>query len=173
MKQEKQLLLDEIKHQLDQSGAFLITEYKQLSAPKATKFRKELRGAKSHFEVVKKRLLLKLLEKEGIKLNLDSLPGHIGIVFAEKDILDACKKVLKFSEDNETPFNFIGAKIEGAMLSGQDTKKLALLPSLDVLRAQFVGLLVAPLAGLVTVFKAQMETVVSTLEAKVEEGQKA
>jgi large subunit ribosomal protein L10 len=166
MAHEKQLLLDEITRQMDQADAFLIAQYTKVTAIKANEFRKTMRGIGGNFEVVKKRVFLKALEKAGIKLELSAMPGHIGIIFAGKDAIDTTKAVIKFSKDNEEAFALVGAKVDGQMISAQDVAYLSKLPGKDQMRAEFLGLLEAPMAQTLSVMDALLTSVVHCIDNK-------
>jgi large subunit ribosomal protein L10 len=172
MKKEKQLLLDEINAGIAGHGAFIITQYKKMPATKANLFRRELQKMGSHFEVVKKRLFVKVLEKEGTKLDLDALSGHVGLVFISGEAIDTLKAVLKFSDDNEGTFVFLGGKLDGAMLSGADMEMISKLPGRDQLRSEFLGLLEAPMAQTLSVIEQVLSSVVTCLDSKAAEGDK-
>src|SRR5438445_13308938 len=108
MNKDKQLLLDEIKDQITRSGAFITLQYTKVSANRANNFRRELAKVGGNFEIVKKRLFIKVLESMGLKCNLSDLPGHVGLVFAGQDPIDTTKAIVNFSKTNENAFTLIG-----------------------------------------------------------------
>jgi len=172
MKKEKQLLLDEINAGMTAHGAFIITQYKKLPATKANLFRRQLQTMGSHFEVVKKRLFIKALEKEGTKLDLETLGGHVGLVFISGEAMDTLKTVLKFSDENEGTFAFLGGRLDGLMVSGADMEMISKLPGRDQLRSEFLGLLEAPMAQTLSVIEQVLSSVVTCLDSKAAEGDK-
>jgi large subunit ribosomal protein L10 len=167
MKHEKQLLLSEIHDQMKGVNSYIIAGYKNLTANRANGFRREIAKVGGNFEVIKKRLFVKILEQEGIKFDLMTLPGHIGLIFATKDPLELVKATCKFSKDNEEAFLLLGAKVEGEMLNGKDVEILSTLPSKDQMRAQLLGLFEAPMAQVLSVIEASLSSVVYCLDNKV------
>lgn len=166
MRQEKQLLLEEIKSKIEGSNAFLLTRYQKMTPGAATGFRNLLRKAGSDFEVVRKRVLLKAAEAAGVALDEKDLKGHIGIVFTQGDAVEATKTVLQYGKDNEQAVEILGGRFEGALYKAADIAKIAALPSKDEMRAQFLGLLEAPMAQTLGVMDALLTSVLYCMENK-------
>ena len=77
------------------------------------------------------------------------MDGPNAFVLAFEDPAKVAKIIDKFSEDNEA-FQVKGAVLEGKALNQDEVKTLASLPSIKVLKAQFLGLLSAPLSKLLS-----------------------
>lgn len=168
MRKDKQLLLDEIKEQINAAynGSFVIMKYQGLPSNRVNEFRREIANMGGNLEMVRKRILIKAAETAGIKLSLKALPGHIGIVFSGKDPLETTKAVFKFSRETDKAAEVVGGRIEGQLYSGPDIEILSNLPSKDEMRAQFLGTLEAPLSQTLAVFEAILSSVVYCLDNK-------
>lgn len=166
MRQEKQYLLDEVKNQMDQYGTFVIMRYEGLSANKANDFRRDVIKLGGNVEVMRKRMLVKAAEAAGFTLALEDLPGHIGIVYAGKDPVETTKLVFKYSQDTEKAIKVIGGRFEGKMYSGEDVEKLSKLPSMDVMRAEFLATLEAPMSQTLAVMESLLSSVIYCLDNK-------
>ena len=169
MKHEKQLLLDEIQGQIQQSPSYLIAQYAKLSANKANEFRRQMAKIGVDFEVVRKRVLVKAAAQAGIPLDVKSLPGHIGLIVPKNDPVEATKAVLQYSSGNENCFQLLGGRVEGLHVGKEDMKRLSELPTKPEMRAQFLGLLEAPLAQTLAVMDALLSSVVYCLDNKSKE----
>jgi large subunit ribosomal protein L10 len=169
MKQEKQLLLDEIQGHIQKSPSYLIAQYAKLPANKANEFRRQMAKIGVDFEVVRKRVLIKAATVAGIELSVDHLPGHIGLLLPKNDPIEATKAVLQYSDSNDSCFTLLGGKVEGLHVSKDDMKRLSQLPSKPEMRAQFLGLLEAPLAQTLAVMDALLSSVVYCLDNKSKE----
>ena len=169
MKQEKQLLLDEIKNQIASSAGFVLTQYSAMSANKANEFRKEMAKIGAHFEVVKKRVFIKAADQLDLKFDLDALSGHVGVVIAANDLLEATKAVIKFSDGGGAAFGLLGGLFDGLIVSAEEAVQLSKLPSKDVMRAEFLGLLEAPMASMLGVVDAALTSVIHCLNNKAVE----
>jgi large subunit ribosomal protein L10 len=169
MRKDKQLLLDEVQGQIDPAGSFVIMSYSKLKANTANNFRRGIAKMGGSVEVVRKRVLIKAAEAAGVKLDLDQLPGHIGLVFAGNDPIETTKFVFEFSDKNEKTVSVVGGRFEGQMYSGADVEKLSKLPSKDEMRAQFLATLEAPMSQTLAVMEALMTSVVYCLDNKIKQ----
>jgi len=158
MRQEKQLLLDEIRGKMEASSSMILTRYGKWSAVKSHQFRRGVRAKGAEFEVVRKRILLKAAHAAGVTLPEAWLDGHIGVIFISGDPLIAAKEIDRFSQENESVLQMVGGRIDGELINGTDVTILARLPSLNELRAQLIGLLQAPMANLLAVMEAKVES---------------
>jgi large subunit ribosomal protein L10 len=169
VKKEKMMLLDDMQGQMKKSGTFIVTQYQGLSGARAHEFRRELGKSGAYFEVVRKRMLLHAAKNLGISFDPKQLPGHIGLVLGASDPLETTKFVLKFSENNEQAIQLLGGFFEGQKLSADDVKRLAKLPSRDVMRSEFLGLLEAPMAQMLSTIEAVLSSVVYCMDNKINE----
>jgi large subunit ribosomal protein L10 len=156
MNKEKQLLLDEIQDQITRSGSFITLQYTKVSANQANAFRREMEKVGGNFEIVKKRLFIKVLESMALKCDLSVLPGHVGLVFAPQDPIETARTIAKFSKANENVFALIGGRVDGVLIDAQDAVRYSKLPSKDQMRSEFLGLLEAPMAQTLSVMDARL-----------------
>ncbi len=166
MRQEKQLLLDEIKAKIDGSNAIVVTRYQNFTPNLASQFRSQLLQAGGDFEVVRKRIFLKAAESSGIQFNPETLEGHIGIVFSEKDPVGVIKTLIQFSKDNEEIFSILGGRFDGNLCSARDVVEISKLPSKEEMRSQFLALLEAPLSQTLSTMESLLTSVMYCLENK-------
>jgi large subunit ribosomal protein L10 len=168
MKNEKQLLLDEIKAQISSKPSFFLAQYSKLTANKANEFRREMAKFGVNFEVVRKRMLLKAAHNCGVTLTLETLKGHIGILSTDNDPVETTKAITKYSDDNNNCLELLVARVEGTMINQTDIKRLSKLPSKNEMRAQFLGLLEAPMSQTLSVFEALLTSVVHCVDNKAQ-----
>lgn len=172
MREEKQLLLDEIKGQMDKHGTFVIMSYQKVTANLANQFRNEIAKLGGNVEVVRKRLLIKAADAAGLKLDLKALPGHIGLVLAGKDPIETTKAVFRFSQDNDKAMEVLGGRFEGLYYDGKQVEMLSKLPGKDEMRAQLLSVLEAPMSQTLAVMEALLSSVVYCLDNKTKEANK-
>ena len=169
MKREKQLLLEEMKGQIQQSGTFIIAQYQHLTGDRAYAFRRELEKVGGYFEVVRKRMLLQATNQMGIEFDGDQLPGHIGLVLGATDPIEATKIVMKFSQNNEESFQLVGGYVDGQTTSCDDVRKLATLPGKEQMRAELLGLLCAPASGVLGAMESLLSGVLYCVDSRARE----
>lgn len=166
MREEKKLLLKDIKDQIDEYGSFLIMSYTKFNANAANTFRGEIAKLGGDVEMVPKRVLKKAAEAAGISLASIELPGHISLVLAGAEPFETVKAVFKYSKESGDAFTVIGGKFEGQLYNGQDVELLSQLPSKDEMRSQFLGLLEAPMAQTLSTMEAILCSVIYAIEEK-------
>lgn len=169
MRQEKQLLLDDIKERFANAQAILYASYKKLQPNDAANFRMNIAKSGGSIEVVKKRVLIKAAQVAGIELDKALLQGHIAVVFANEDPIQTTKVVYQFCKENEGTLKVVGGRFDGAPCSAQDVELISKLPSKDEMRSQFLGTLEAPLSQTLAVFEALLTSVIYCLENKSQE----
>lgn len=164
MREEKQLLLDEIKEQIENATMLVLTKYQRMNPNLASHFRTSLSASGASYEVVRKRILLKAAEAAGFTLDLDLLDGHIGVVFTNKDPVQVTKTVYQFAKENEDMLYVLAGRFEGKICSANDIKQISELPSKDEMRAQFLSVLEAPMSQTLAVMDALLTSVPHCLE---------
>lgn len=165
MRTEKQFLLDDIKERIENSKGFIVTQYKNMTANGMAEFRGNLSKNGGDFEVIAKRVFIKAAQDQGIEFNKDLLEGHIGIAFAEEDYISTAKEINRYGKETEK-VEILSGYIEGQIYNKADVIKLSNLPSLDEMRAQFLGLMEAPMTQTLGVFHAILTSVIYALENK-------
>lgn len=166
MREEKQLLLDEVQDYIKKSDSFLIMSYKGLSANKANEFRGDISKKGGVVEVVRKRILIKAAQAAGLSIDPNALEGHIGLVFGGNDPLETAKFVFKFGEDNDKTIAVIGGRFEGQLYNATEMETLSKLPSKDDMRAQLLSVLQAPMSETLGIMDAVLASVVYCLDNK-------
>ena len=93
---------------------------------------------------------------------------QIAIVFAQRDATVIAKMLCDFAEQNKA-FSVMAGCMDSLVLDKNAVKKIASLPSREVLLAQVAATLNAPVTGLVVVLHqvlAQLVYVLKAIEAK-------
>jgi large subunit ribosomal protein L10 len=164
---EKEWLLKEIEQKLAQSQGFILTRYRNMPANHNAAFREELSKAGSHFLALKKRIFMKAVQGMQVSYELGELEGHVGLVLVQKDFINAAKAVLAFQKDTGEMVDILGGIFEGKKCSSQEIKEISSLPPLDVMRAQLLGVLVAPMTQTLGILQALLTSVVYCVDNKV------
>jgi large subunit ribosomal protein L10 len=171
MRAEKQLLLDEMKEAIDNSGAFLITQYQGLSANSSVGLRDSIAEKGGEMKVVRKRVFLKASEAMGLSLEPSMLDGHIAVVFAGEDAVETTKTVFQFGKENPNTLDVLGGLFDGVVCDAAKVKKLSTLPGKDEMRAQLLGLFEAPMSQTLSVMESLLTSVIFCLDNKVKQEQ--
>lgn len=166
MREEKQLLLDEIKEKLGKAPGVVVARYANFTASKAIELRSLVTKTGGDFEVVRKRVFLKAAAEAGIHIDLSQKKGHIALLLTGTDPVETTKAFFTLSKENPDMLEVLGGHFEGQSCSPSDVEALASLPSKDVLRAQLLGVLVAPMTQTLGVIQSLLTSVLYAIENK-------
>lgn len=165
MRQEKQLLLDDIKQQINDGPAFVLFSYLGLKANDAADLRGQIDQVGGYVEMVPRRILRKAASEAGVSLDNVELPGHIGMIFAGEDQIAAAKAVYAFGKDSKA-MTVLGGYFDKKLCSADQVKQLSTLPDINGMRSQLLGLFEAPMAQTLSVMQAVLTSVCYALENK-------
>lgn len=165
MRSEKQLLLDDIREQIEGNSAFVLFSYEGLKADAAGEFRSRIHELGGHVEMVPKRVFRKAAIASGFELDEISLDGHIGLAFAKDDPVGVTKSVFAFSKESKA-VNVVAGSVDGQLYDDKQMKTLSELPSLDQMRAQLLGLFIAPMTQSLSVMNALLCSIPYALDNK-------
>jgi large subunit ribosomal protein L10 len=171
-RKKKEQLIQKYVDQLSGSEAIIITDYRGLTVGKLEQLRGKIREVEGSFAVVKNTLAQRALSEAGLPVPEDMLFGPIGIGFCGSNIPGVAKAVADFAKSNGE-LAIRGGLMGTKVISEDDVKNLAKLPSLEVLRAQLLGVINAPASQLVGVVAGGVRQVVSVLNAYAEKGAEA
>ena len=151
----KKQVVEEIKQKIQNSKSVVFVDYKGLTVAEVSELRNNIRKSRAGFRVTKNRIPRLALKGTKFEALADLFVGPTAIAFAN-DPISACKVCVEFAKTNEKLIVMGGAMGSG-VLSVDEIKRLASLPSMDELRAKIIGLLQAPGAQLARVTKAYSE----------------
>lgn len=171
MRPEKQSMADEIRTKVKASGFVILADYRGLSVSKTAELKRRLRGAQASLQVVKNRVFKHVVKDLGYEKLDGGLSGPSAMVLG-RDVVGAAKILRDFIKENEKPVIKTGV-LQGRVLSADDVKALAALPSREQLLAQMVGTIAAPMSNLVGVLQAKVASLLYVLKAIEEKKAKA
>jgi len=160
-KQEKVALL---KEKLQNTKAVVVIDFKGLSVKDTTKLRNKLKQNNAYLEVVKNTIFKIAAKESGIE-NVENLfKEQSAIIWDNQSETGGAKVVYEFSQDNEN-VKIKGGIYEGKVISGEEVKHLATLPSRETLILQLLNIMQAPLKNLLAVLNAPARDLILVLKA--------
>jgi large subunit ribosomal protein L10 len=147
-REEKAVAIAEIAEEIDRSEAIFALDYRGLTVAQAAELRAKLREADASFKVVKNSLTERAADQAGMPDLKEHLTGPTALTFVRGDIAQAAKAVSTYAKETEL-LPFKGGIMEGAPLDAEAVRALSRLPSREVLYGQLVGVVAAPIGGLV------------------------
>jgi large subunit ribosomal protein L10 len=125
----------------------------------------------ARFSVVKNTLTRRAAEEAGTDALLALLEGPTAIAFLESDgdPVAVAKALATVARETQQVLVIRGGIMEGRTISEEDVQNLAKLPPADVLRAQLVGAIAAPMSTVVGLFNAPLRDIVGVLQARIDQ----
>ena|SRR3990167_1504552 len=163
---EKEIFLEEIKGKIDPGVGFVLASYRGINANAFAGFRNRLVDAGGDFFVVKKRVFVKAAKDLNLEYKVKELGGHVGLAFAKENFLAMTKALYAFKIENNDAVSILGGHFEGKRCSPSEMEQISKLPSQDEMRAQFVGLLAAPMTQTLGLLQALLCSVIYCLDNK-------
>lgn len=169
---KKEELVQNYVEQLNGSDAIIITNYRGLSVSELQELRNKIREVDGAFSVVKNTLAQRALAEVGLSLPDEMLTGPVGIGFCRQNTPGVAKAITDFAKSNELLI-VKGGLMGNKVIDEAAVKSLASLPSLEVLRAQLLGVINAPASQLVGVLAGGVRQLVNVFNAYAEKSSDA
>ena len=152
-----------------ETSMVVVTRNDGLTVAEVTKLRQRMRDAGATFRVAKNRLAVLALDGTKFDGIAPLLKGPTALAWAH-DPVAVAKVAVEFAKTNEK-LVVLGGALGAQTLNADGIKALAELPSLDILRAQLVGLISTPatrIAGVLQAPAAQLARVFGAYAKKDE-----
>ena len=146
---EKQAVVAALTEQLKNASSGVLVDYKGITVAEDTALRTELRQNEVQYGVVKNTLGLEGLD--------DVLNGTTSLATSAGDPIAPMRVVNKYVKQLNDKFVIKGGFMDGKVISLEEIQALAELPSKEVLQAQALGMMLAPITSLAIVLKAIAE----------------
>lgn len=154
-RQQKEETVTKLAEKLSRAKAIVFTDYQGLNMKALSDLRNKLRDQNAEFSITKNTLLKRA--KPEVELE-----GPTATLFAYDDEISPIKilvKALKDASIGKVKSGFLGTDV----LDAAKITQLSTLPSKDELRGKVVGVLVAPLTGIVSVLQGNLRNLVYAL----------
>ena len=168
---QKEELVASLHRVFEEAAIVVVTHYSGLTVADMGDLRDRMRAEGASFKVTKNRLTRRALEGTKFQDLRDLFTGPTAIAYSENPV-SAAKVAVNFAKDNGN-LVVLGGAIGAERLDVDRVKALAALPSLDELRAKFVGLINAPATRIVGVLQAPAGQIARVLGAYAEQGKTA
>jgi large subunit ribosomal protein L10 len=162
---QKAAVVDEIAGQIEAAQAIFAVDYRGISVSQIAELRAKLRESDTRFRIVKNSLSERAADKAGAEALRPLLEGPTALALVGGDAAMAAKALNDTARALNNLIEFKGGLMDGNALSADDVRAIARLPTRDVLNAQLVGTIAAPLSGLVRTLNALIAGVAIQLQA--------
>ena len=159
---DKEQELRELEAAFKSADTAILVDYKGLNVPAVTELRRQIRGAKAQYKVVKNTLAKRASKGTRLEALEAHFEGTTAVAYTGNDAVLLAKTLTAFMKSAPT------LKVKAAVLQGQAIKpaavtELAALPGKPELYSKLLFLLQAPMQQLVTVLSATPRNLVTVL----------
>jgi large subunit ribosomal protein L10 len=161
---EKTAAIEQLKETFDSAAAIFLADFTGLNVEKMTDLRRKCRANGVQFSIVKNTLAIKATQA----LQLSDLEPHFrgptALASSTEDPTSPARVLLDFQKEHQLPQVKLGY-VDGQVLSADQVKALADLPSRDVLISQVMQLAMGPVQNLVYCLNDSLSKLVRTVDA--------
>lgn len=162
---EKAETIEVIKEKLEKAQAVVLTDYRGLNVAQMTDLRKKLREAGIEYKVLKNTLTKIAAKEVGVDSAVDNyLEGPIALAFTYNDPVAVAKLLSDYAKGNDK-LEIKAGILENKVIDAAGVNALATLPPREVLIAQALAGMNAPITGLVNVLQGTIRNFVYALDA--------
>ncbi len=160
----KENKIESIKEKLSKAQVAIVTEYKGLTVEEITKLRRELQKESGDYTVTKNTLAKIAIKGTDFEVLSDCFKGPIALAFGYEDQVAPAKVLAKFIKDTKKG-EIIAAAMDGKLLSAEEAKALAKLPSKQEIYAKMLGCINSPASGIANSVNAVMAQLTRAMAA--------
>ncbi|HET7098842.1 MAG TPA: 50S ribosomal protein L10 [Patescibacteria group bacterium] len=168
LKADKVTFVDNLTKELQTATSLTLVNYSGLGVKGQQELKTRLNAVEAHMVVVKNTLLKRAAESAKIDakaLTSEVLSGQTALVIGTGDAVAPIQVLGKFSKEFSLPQFKVGV-VNGVFQDTASLSKISTLPSKDVLLAQLLGSLVAPMYGLTGTLNGNLQKLVYILDQK-------
>ena len=167
--EQKKAIVANLKEILTSSQGVVITSYKGLTVAQDTALRVELRKAGVSYHVIKNTMTRIAAQEAGFEGMIQYLEGTTALAYSADDAVAPAKIISEFIKKNnladEEKLVIKGGIVDGQVVTAEEVKSIASLPSREVLIGKLLGSIQAPLSNTVGVMGSMLRSIVTVLDA--------
>lgn len=160
--------VQDIQGWLDGATIIISTDYSGLPVSDITNLRRALREKDVRYKVIKNTLAYLAADGAGKPEIKEIIQGPSAIAFGYGEPSDPAKAIADFVRESRKDLQIRGGVMDGRVLTSSEVEHLATLPSKDVLLAQLLGQMQAPVSGLVNVLSGPIGGLARVLQAHID-----
>ncbi len=160
--------VEEIKEKIGKAQSVVLVDYRGLNVEQLTELRSQYRKAGVDYKVYKNTMMRIAFKDLGLEDFNEFLKGPSAVAFGYNDPVEAAKITAEFAKTN-VKLEIKAGIVDGKVIDVAGVNSLASLPSREVLVAQVLGGLNAPIQGFANVLQGTIRGLAIVLNAIAEE----
>ena len=163
-REEKREFVKQFNSVLKDKEFMLVANYQGLNVSQISTLRSQISATNSNFRVAKNTLAKMAIKNTNFEMLEKLFVGPTSIAYSD-DPVSTSRVLVDFAKDNDN-LEILGGVMGDKELSVDDIKTLASLPSLEVLRAQLIGLLLSTQTSIVCALNATQSGLARIINTK-------
>ncbi len=166
----KQFKIDEVsslKQKLEEKNNIILTHYSGVKVKDLGSLRRQLREKNAEYKVVKNNLFKRALSEAGYEIPDEMIKGPIGVTFLSEEVGEVAKLLKDFGKENAA-FKLSVGVLDNVVYGEEDVRRIADLPSKEVLLSQTLSLINGPTSGIAMGMNQIMASLARGIQAVAE-----
>jgi large subunit ribosomal protein L10 len=162
----KEMMMDQLRSDLDGSRSLLILDLKGLDANAEHGLRRDLRKKSIKLRVLKNSLARRVFSEMGMEGLSPFLDGPSAVAWGGDGVAELAKEISSQVKKLKKP-QIKGGAVDGVVVGANQVEDITKLPSREVLIGQVISLLLGPARSALSLLTSPASTLVGQLEALV------
>jgi large subunit ribosomal protein L10 len=168
-KAKKAVQIDKLTHELEGASSAIVGTFAKLTVSQDFELRKVVRGAGGRYRVLKNKLAARAAKGTKVEQALQGLKGVSSVAYTSGDPVALAKALSTWMQEN-AEFTFKLGIVDGQVITVEEVKRLATMPSKEEIFSKLLYLINAPAQRLVTVMNAAGRDLAVVINQGVEKG---
>src|SRR3984885_9374667 len=152
-KAKKAVQIDKLTHELEGASSAIVGTFAKLTVSQDYELRKVVRSAGGRYRVLKNKLAARAAKGTKVEQALQGLKGVSSVAYTSGDPVILAKALSTWMQEN-AEFTFKLGIVDGQLITVEEVKRLATMPSKEAIFSKLLFLINAPAQRLATVINA-------------------
>ncbi len=164
--EKKEEQVAELQDTFSRAQVGILTDYRGLTMAEMSVLRRKLRESNIEYKVVKNSLAQIAAKNAGKEALTDKFVGPVAVAFGFGEPPETAKAVMDYIKASKSIMTVKAGFFGDVVLEAAGVEQLAKLPSREVLIAQVIGGIQAPISGFVNVLAGSVRGILNVLQAR-------